>query len=133
MYSQTRLSTFDAYRAYQKHAERSTPAVTNERPADYRDSSTDESRGTSIVMPAEGERRPSDTLTPSSLLAPSQGNESRLSEFYDVYYRNSVVPPQAVDTKRTYIDRQSTIHEVDTPLASPAFPRGQTHPPGVAF
>jgi hypothetical protein len=129
-YSQNRLSTFDAYKAYQKQADRSTSAASNDT---FNFSSTDESRGTSVVMSVDPEeRRPSQS---SSHLAPAapNGQDSRLSEFYDAYYRNSQVGPvQTVEAKRV-VGRHSTIVEVDTPLASPMFPKPMQHQPGVAF
>jgi hypothetical protein len=66
-------------------------------------------------------RRPSEAST--YLPVPSiQGSESRLSEFYDAYYRDSTIAPESsitidVDAKRGV----STIAEVDTPLPSPGF------------
>jgi len=79
------------------------------------------------------ERRPSESS--NHLALPAQGGpESRLSEFYDAYYRNSQVGPvQILDAKRV-VGRHSTIVEVDTPLASPMFPKAMQHPqPGAAF
>lgn len=83
----------------------------------------------SVDKESEGSRRPSE---PTGLLMPTaDGKDSRLSEFYDVYYRNSVVPPHAAEVKKTVIDRQSTIMEVDSPMPSPLFPKNQQ--PGAAF
>jgi len=151
LYSQTRLSTFDAYQAYQKQAGRSTSAASNDR---YNFSSSDDSRSTSVAM-KDGDRRPSHP--DSSLSAPSykpetrlslaptaqdstrlsiapNGQEQRLSEFYEAYYRNSQMQPiQLVDAKRI-VGRHSTIVEVETPLASPMFPKEGGHAkPGAAF
>jgi hypothetical protein len=150
LYSQTRLSTFDAYQAFQKQEVRSTSAASNDT---YNFSSTDDSRGTSMVY-SQGERGPSESeaqlsapqpqnsrlsLAPnapdsSRLSVAPNGQEQRLSEFYDAYYRNSQLNPiQAVDAKRT-VGRHSTIVEVETPLASPMFPKAMQHPsPGAAF
>ncbi|KAH4014514.1 hypothetical protein HBI56_151960 [Parastagonospora nodorum] len=147
LYSQTRLSTFDAYQAYQKHADRSNSAAST-------DFSSDDSRGTSVVM-NDGDRRPRQpnaqlsalsyqpdsrlSLAPtaqdaSRLSIAPNGQEQRLSEFYDAYYRNSQMQPiQTVDAKRI-VGRHSTIVEIETPLASPMFPKtmGQARP-GAAF
>ncbi|ENI00276.1 hypothetical protein COCC4DRAFT_34461 [Bipolaris maydis ATCC 48331] len=68
----------------------------------------------------------------SGLVAPGQSGatDSRLSEFYEAYYRNSHVgPAQSVETMQHTLDRRSVIIEVDTPLASPMV-SGQ---PGTAF
>lgn len=148
LYSQTRLSTFDAYQAYQKQADRSTSAASNDT---YNFSSSDDSRSTSVAM-NDGDRRPSQPLSAPSYkpdsrlsLAPNaqdasrlsiapNGQEQRLSEFYDAYYRNSQMQPiQSVDAKRI-VGRHSTIVEVETPLASPMFGKamGQAKP-GAAF
>lgn len=43
--------------------------------------------------------------------------EARLSEFYDAYYRQSMLAGN--DGKPVVVDRQSTILEVDSPLPSP--------------
>ena len=70
----------------------------------------------------------------SNLLAPGQagGKDARLSEFYEAYYRNSTLASaQPVDLKMQTIDRQSTIMEVDSPMASPMFPK--TQQPGAAY
>jgi hypothetical protein len=160
-YSQTRLSTFDAYQAYQKQADqtdRSASAASNDT-YNYGFSSTDGSRGTSVVLSvnnSQDERLPSHSesqrSTPNgqdsrlSLMPNAQdasrlsvapnGQEQRLSEFYDAYYRNSQMAPiQTVDAKRL-VGRHSTIVEVDTPLTSPVFPKTMQHPqpmPGAAF
>jgi hypothetical protein len=93
---------------------------------------TVESGHTSILASTddEAERRPSHS---STLLAPGQGGkDTRLSEFYEAYYRNSHMgPAQPVDSKQQYAERYSTIMEVDTPMASPMFPNN--HNPGAAF
>lgn len=72
----------------------------------------------------------------SRLSVAPNGQEQRLSEFYDAYYRNSQMAPiQAVDAKRI-VGRHSTIVEVDTPLASPMFPKSAQNLqpiPGAAF
>jgi hypothetical protein len=161
MYSQTRLSTFDAYRAYQKQAgqasqaDRSASAASDDT-YNYGFSSTDNSRGTSVVLSvnnSQDERQPQ-LAAPSapdsrfSLMPTAQdasrlsvapnGQEQRLSEFYDAYYRNSQMAPiQAVDAQRL-VSRHSTIVEVETPLASPMFGKEMKHPqplpvPGAAF
>lgn len=144
MYSQTRLSTYDAYQAYQNQAEHSNSAASNDT---YNISSTDdESRGTLVNMssddshlgaPTAQDSRLSlapKTFDPSRLSVAPNGQEQRLSEFYDAYYRNSQISPvQGVDAKRT-VGRHSTIVEVETPLASPMFPKMvQQSPPGAAF
>ncbi|KAF1847596.1 uncharacterized protein K460DRAFT_363662 [Cucurbitaria berberidis CBS 394.84] len=131
-----RLSTYQAYQAYQKDADRSASAASTES-YNYNFSSTDESGRTSVALPndKDGERRPSQS---SSLLAPglmpngqSSNQDSRLSEFYDAYYRNSqIVSAQPVEMKRI-VDRKSTIMEVDSPMPSPLFPK--TQQPGAAF
>jgi len=94
--------------------------------------STVESGHTSILASTddEAERRPHS----SNLLAPGQqGQDARLSEFYEAYYRNSHLgPAQPVDAKTQFADRQSTIMEVDTPMASPMFPPSSQRP-GSAF
>jgi hypothetical protein len=81
-----------------------------------------------------GEPRPSQSENRLTLAVPNS-QESRLSEFYDAYYRNSqIAPVQVVDAKRI-VGRHSTIVEVDTPMASPMFPAKpmQHAPPGAAF
>lgn len=152
MYSQTRLSTFDAYQAYQKQADRTISAASD---STFNFSSTDGSRRTSVVVAeSQPERKPSQpevhlaapspadtrlslapsTFDPSRLSVAPNGQEQRLSEFYDAYYRNSQISPvQTLDAKRT-VGRHSTIVEVDTPLASPMFPKQMQHAtPGAAF
>jgi hypothetical protein len=150
MYSQTRLSTFDAYQAYQKQAGRTISAASD---STFNFSSTDGSRRTSLVAadtrPSQPETHltapsPADlrlslapnTFDPSRLSVAPNGQEQRLSEFYDAYYRNSnsqISPVQTLDAKRV-VGRHSTIVEVDTPLASPMFPKAMQHaPPGAAF
>jgi hypothetical protein len=81
----------------------------------------------------QAESRPSQSDNRLTLAVPNS-QESRLSEFYDAYYRNSqIAPVQVVDAKRI-VGRHSTIVEVDTPMASPMFPKPMTHPmPGAAF
>ncbi|KAF3044245.1 hypothetical protein E8E11_007599 [Didymella keratinophila] len=56
---------------------------------------------------------------PSHLLELPDGavKEARLSEFYDAYYRQSQL--LANDGKTNFVDRQSTILEVESPLPSP--------------
>ncbi|KAL6705464.1 hypothetical protein ACN47E_006729 [Coniothyrium glycines] len=128
--SGNRLSTFQAYQAYQKQADRSASATSSES-YNYNFSSSDRSNRTSTIISNE-DRRPSQA---SSSLAPGSsqpgGQDARFSDFYDVYYRNSVVPPQGMDVKKTVIERQSTIIEVDSPMPSPLVPK--SHQPGAAF
>lgn len=130
-----RLSTFQAYQAYQKQTDRSASAASTETYG-YNFSLSNDSNRTSMIHPSststgqvdEG-HRPSE---PTGLLMPTaDGKESRLSEFYDVYYRNSVIPPHGGEIKKTVIDRQSTILEVDSPMPSPLLPK--THQAGAAF
>ncbi|KAH6877681.1 hypothetical protein BKA58DRAFT_80328 [Alternaria rosae] len=133
--SGNRLSTFQAYQAYQEAAQKkdSHNQVLQKHKAGRSASaaSTVESGHTSILASTddETERRPQS----SNLLAPGQqGQDSRLSEFYEAYYRNSHLgPAQPVEDKKQFADRQSTIMEVDTPMASPMFPSSQR--PGSAF
>ena len=68
-----------------------------------------------------------------SLLPPGAGGkDARLSDFYDSYYRNSQMgASDPTELKKQVVDRQSTIIEVDTPLASPMFP--PTQHPGMAM
>jgi hypothetical protein len=165
LYSQTRLSTFAAYQAYQKQ----NPRITSSGSTDYDLSlSSDESRGTSVILNV-GNVQPTIVAPPTSFdsrlsvapvnnsrlsVAPGNsrlsvapdasrlsvlpnGQEQRFSEFYDAYYRNSQIVPDApvlpADANRL-VARHSTIMEVDTPLASPMFPRPTQHgPPGAAF
>jgi hypothetical protein len=172
LYSQTRLSTFDAYQAYQKQ----NPRITS---TDYGFSlSTDDSRGTSFILNVENNSQPTLVTPPAtsdsrlsvapehkSRLSVAPGNsrlsvapdasrlsvapdasrlsvlpngqEQRLSEFYDAYYRNSQIAPEApvlpADGSRL-VARHSTIMEVETPLASPMFPKPMQYgTPGAAF
>jgi hypothetical protein len=165
LYSQTRLSTFAAYQAYQKQNHR----VTSSGSTDYDFSlSTNDSRGASVILDVDNVQ-PSVIAPPTSFdshlsVAPANvsrlsvapdnsrlsvapdasrlsvmpnGQEQRLSEFYDAYYRNSQIAPDApvlpADASRL-VARHSTIVEVDTPLASPMFPKHMQHgPPGAAF
>jgi hypothetical protein len=167
LYSQTRLSTFDAYQAYQKQ----NPRITSASSTDYGFSSisTDDSRGNSFILNVENTSQPT-LMTPpaasdsrlsvapdsNSRLSVAPGNsrlsvapdasrlsvlpngqEQRLSEFYDAYYRHSQIAPDApvvpADGNRL-VARHSTIVEVDTPLASPMYPKNmQFSPPGAAF
>jgi hypothetical protein len=175
LYSQTRLSTFDAYQAYQKQ----NPRITSAGSTDYGfSSSTDGSRGTSFILNVENNSQPSLVTPPvtsdsrlsvapehNSRLSVAPGNsrlsvapdasrlsvapnasrlsvlpngqEQRLSEFYDAYYRNSQIAPEApviaADGNRL-VARHSTIMEVETPLASPMFPKPMQYgTPGAAF
>ena len=73
-----------------------------------------------------------------SLLPPGVGGKDpRLSDFYDSYYRNSYYrnsqmgAADPTELSKQVVDRQSTIIEVDTPLASPMFP--PTQHPGMAM
>jgi hypothetical protein len=175
LYSQTRLSTFDAYQAYQKQ----NPRITSAGSTDYGFSlSTDDSRGTSFILNVENNSQPTLVTPPAtsdsrlsvapehkSRLSVAPGNsrlsvapdasrlsvapdasrlsvlpngqEQRLSEFYDAYYRNSQIAPEApvlpADGSRL-VARHSTIMEVETPLASPMFPKPMQYgTPGAAF
>jgi hypothetical protein len=60
------------------------------------------------------------------------GQEQRLSEFYDAYYRNSLLPGSGDPKRGAAPGRQSTIVEVDTPLASPMMAK-KMQLPGAAF
>jgi hypothetical protein len=132
--SGNRLSTFQAYQAYhedadKKDTDRSASAASG---VTYGLSSTDGSGRTSILAQSTDNnvnQRPKS----SNLLAPGPGGkDTRLSEFYEAYYRNSTLgPAQAVDTKKQAMDRQSAIMEVDSPMASPLFPKNQQ--PGAAY
>ncbi|CAN9337284.1 unnamed protein product [Alternaria alternata] len=134
--SGNRLSTFQAYQASQEDAPKPDSYDQAWQKQQTRRSasaaSTVESGHTSILASTddEAERRPSHA---STLLAPGQGGkDTRLSEFYEAYYRNSHMgSTQPVDVKKQYAERQSTIMEVDTPVASPMFPHNQN--PGAAF
>jgi hypothetical protein len=132
-----RLSTFQAYQAYQKEANkkdtdrlyRSASAASSET---YNLSSTDGSGRTSILaVSTDNDQRPKS----SNLLAPGPGGkDTRLSEFYEAYYRNSTLgPAQPVDSSKQATNRQSTILEVDSPMASPMFPMPKTQQPGAAY
>jgi len=68
-----------------------------------------------------------------SLLPPGAGGkDARLSDFYDSYYRNSHTgASNPTEMTKYVVERQSTIIEVDTPLASPMFP--PTQQPGMAM
>ncbi|KAF2845520.1 hypothetical protein T440DRAFT_522540 [Plenodomus tracheiphilus IPT5] len=133
-----RLSTFQAYQAYQKQADRSASAASNDS-NNY--SSTDHSGHTSVILSTEkdGERRPSQSSASSHLaptsssatLQPGAPNDSRLSEFYEAYYRNSQIAPSLAADSKPVFDRRSTIIEVDSPMPSPLFPKMQQ--PGAAF
>jgi len=134
--SGNRLSTFQAYQAYQEAAQKKdshTQVLQKQKPGRSASAaSTVESGHTSILASTddEAERRPHS----SNLLAPGQqGQDARLSEFYEAYYRNSHLGlAQPVDGKTQFADRQSTIMEVDTPMASPMFPPSSQRP-GSAF
>jgi hypothetical protein len=158
LYSQTRLSTFDAYQAYQKQ----NPRITSASSTDYGFSSvsTDDSRGNSFILNVENTSQPTLMAPPAASdsrlsVAPDSnsrlsvapdasrlsvlpnGQEQRLSEFYDAYYRHSQMAPDApvapADGNRL-VARHSTIVEVDTPLASPMYLKNmQFGPPGAAF
>ncbi|KAH9866503.1 hypothetical protein J1614_008193 [Plenodomus biglobosus] len=132
-----RLSTFQAYQAYQKQGDGSASATSNDT---YSNSSTDHSGHKSVMLSTEndGERRSSQSNsnaqlapTSTSLLQPGVPNDSRLSEFYEAYYRHShIAPAHTVDANPDFA-RQSTIMEVDSPVPSPLFPK--TQKPGAAF
>ncbi|KAJ4363435.1 hypothetical protein N0V83_009728 [Neocucurbitaria cava] len=127
-----RLSTYQAYQAYQKGADRSTSAASSES-YNYGFSSTDESGHTSVVLSGDKESEGRPSLSSSHLAPGGQAGpkDARLSEFYDAYYRNSqIVSAQPVEMKRP-VDRKSTIIEVDSPMPSPLFPKSQQ--PGSAF
>jgi hypothetical protein len=91
-----------------------------EQQYDFNFSTTDYSSTDNELDITNDARRPSEAST--YLPVPSiQSSESRLSEFYDAYYRDSTIAPEAtvdVDAKRGV----STIAEIDTPLPSPGFP-----------
>lgn len=153
IYSENRLSTFSTYLANQKRATRSSLAAPND--SNYYGYPSMDGTITSSTESKEGDRKPghaSTFLTPSAAqgngsrlsVQPSsnesrlsvmpQGNESRLSEFYDAYYRNSQIAPlPPVEVKRTHNERQSTIMEVDTPMASPMLLKPVAYQPGVAM
>ena len=117
-----RLSTFQAYQAYQLHAVRSfSPEV------------SDESGRPSMVLTVDKEAGHESGHLSSFLLPaiPTGDKDSRLSDSHDPYYRNSHLGlSQPADSKRP-VDKQSTIMEVDMPLASPMFP--QSNQPGAAL
>lgn len=143
MYSQTRLSTFDAYQAYQKHADRSvSPAVDSINRFSIAEIERRPSAPTLAVAPAPSQDSRL-SIAPgfdaSRLSVAPNGQEQRLSEFYEAYYRNSSIEPvQALDAKRVN-GRHSTIVEVETPLASAMLGKKMSHPkpasgpPGAAF
>ena len=56
---------------------------------------------------------------PSHLLELPEGavKEARLSEFYDAYYRQSQLLSN--DARSTFVERQSTILEAESPFPSP--------------
>ena len=115
-----RLSGFHAYQAYHNDAHRQ-----DVRGSSVSDTSTTLSGRTSLFASSDVE---GDAHRQSqNLLAPGAGGkDSRLSEFYDSYYRNSYVEPN-----KQVVDRQSAIVEVNTPLASPIAP--STQDPGTAM
>jgi hypothetical protein len=89
VYSETRHSAYQAYQQFQ---------------------SLDRSNSTASVKAPRA---------PSHLLELPEGavKEARLSEFYDAYYRQSLL--MGNDTKPIVVDRQATIMEVDSPVPSP--------------
>ncbi|EMD93130.1 hypothetical protein COCHEDRAFT_1133626 [Bipolaris maydis C5] len=129
--SHTGLSAFGVVYHTPEHSNvqgQEAERLARERPLS--DSSTAMSGHTSILgsMISESESQ----ARQSGLVAPGQSGatDSRLSEFYEAYYRNSHVgPAQSVETMQHTLDRRSVIIEVDTPLASPMV-SGQ---PGTAF
>ncbi|KAH7408702.1 hypothetical protein DE146DRAFT_606773 [Phaeosphaeria sp. MPI-PUGE-AT-0046c] len=143
MYSQTRLSTFDTYQAYQKQRHRSLSTVSDDS---YRLSIAEiEARPSAPVLaiaPATIQNSClsiAPALDASRLSVAPNGQEQRLSDFYDAYYRNSSAGPvQALDAKRV-VGRHSTIVEAETPLASSMSGQKMPHaepapaPPGAAF
>ncbi|KAF1830886.1 hypothetical protein BDW02DRAFT_591533 [Decorospora gaudefroyi] len=134
-----RLSTFQTYHAYHKDANKkaahpslSTASKTSTESRNYDFASANEPSRASVMAPQvkDGEQRPS---LSNNHLAPAQATnkDTRLSEFYEAYYRNSHIgPAQPVDAKRP-LDRKSTIEEVDSPMPSPLFPK--TQQPGAAY
>ncbi|KNG46219.1 hypothetical protein DDE82_006804 [Stemphylium lycopersici] len=126
--SGNRLSSFQTYQAYQKDADKKE--VEKQKVGRPASAWTEETGLTSMFgsTKGEGERQPSQS---SHLLAPGQGGkDTRLSEFYEAYYRNSHIGSmQPGESSQPTVDRQSTIMEVDTPLASPMFPKH----PGAAM
>jgi hypothetical protein len=80
----------------------------------------------SISSESESQHRQSVLLTPGH----AGTQDSRLSEFYEAYYRNSHVgPAQYVETSQHTLDRQSVIAEVGRPTPTVLFSRQ----PGAAF
>ncbi|RMZ68024.1 integral membrane [Pyrenophora seminiperda CCB06] len=131
MYSNNnRLSAFRAYQAYQSDAQKQDAGDS------VSDASTTRSGRTSLFASSDVE---GDVNGQShSLLPPGVGGQdARLSEFYDSYYRNSyyrnshIGASGAAEPNKQVVDRQLAITEVDTPLASPMFP--PTQHPGTAI
>ncbi|CAA9963183.1 hypothetical protein P3342_008718 [Pyrenophora teres f. teres] len=126
MYSSNhRLGAFQAYQAYHDDAQK------DDAGGSVSDGSTTQSGRTSLFASSDVEgdiHRQSYKLLPPG----AGGKDARLSDFYDSYYRNSHAgASEPVEARRQIVDRQSTIIEVDTPLASPMFPPAQQ--PGTAM
>ncbi len=118
-----RLSAFQAYQAYQQHAGRSSVSPPGwEEP----------SRGSTVLSVDKAAGRASGRVSSYLIPAPQLGgNDSRLSDFYDAYYRQSHLGLSTSTDFKQFADRQSTIMEVDSPMPSPLLPK--THQPGAAF
>jgi hypothetical protein len=149
-YSQTRMSTFDTYQAYQNRVDRTMSVASSDT---YISSSTNGSHGPSIML-NQGERQSGDSEAhfsalrkPNSRLSQvlnaqdtswlsitPNGEEQGLGEFYDTSLRYSQPHPIQAGHGKRVVGRHSTIIEVDTPLASPMFPKAtQQTTPGAAF
>ena len=132
--SGNRLSTFQAYQAYHNDADKKDTHRSASAASDgtYDLPSADRSDRTSVLA-ASTDKDVGQRPKSSNLLAPGPGGkDTRLSEFYEAYYRNSTLgPAQPVVPKKQAMDRQSTIMEVDSPMASPLFPKNQE--PGAVF
>jgi hypothetical protein len=127
MYSQTRLSTFDAYQTSRLSVDKierrpGAPTIAIDQPT-AQDSRLSIAPGFDV----------------SRLSVAPNGQEQRLSEFYDAYYRHSSIEPsQGLDAKGA-VGRHSTIVEAETPLASPKMGKKMSHlkpapgQPGAAY
>ncbi|EUC45103.1 hypothetical protein COCMIDRAFT_5679 [Bipolaris oryzae ATCC 44560] len=130
-HSHTGLSAFGVVYHTSEHSGiqgQEAERLARERPPS--ESSTAMSGHTSILgsIISEGESQ----ARQSNLIAPGQSGatDSRLSEFYEAYYRNSHIgPAQSVETMQHTLDRRSVIIEVDTRVASYMVSRQ----PGTAY
>lgn len=105
----------------------STHQPSNSTDSTYNFSFPENSSRNSVTLSSskDDSRRPSASsslLAPGSASTTNQQSDPRFSEFYDAYYRNSMLPPAAstdASKRPGNLNLQETITEVDTPLPSP--------------